>query len=143
MRNPAPGWWIIPLATLGALAWVPIIAGAVWLWGAIRGEVVDYDPGGPIAARAAAIRSAPPAEIRGLCMSACTMLMATGCVHPGAVLVFHGPVTDDPGAFEHYSRVMARHYPPAIADWFMAEGRFGGPWIMTGAEAIRLGARGC
>lgn len=105
-------------------------------------EVILFDPGGPIAARAAMVRNGEPATIVGLCGSACTMHLLTGCVTPGAMLVFHGPQTDDPRLFEHYSQVMARHYPPALADWFMAVGRFG-EWQMTGAEAIRLGARAC
>ena len=58
------------------------------------------------------------------------------------VLVFHGPQVSDPAAFEHWSGVMARHYPPAIAVWFMAEGRHG-EWRMTGDNAIAAGAQAC
>jgi hypothetical protein len=112
-----------------------------WLL-APRAEIIISDPGGPIAARAALIAvESEPAEIRGTCASACTMHLATGCVWPKAVLIFHGPAAP-PESFDHWSAAMARHYPPAIADWFMAEGRYG-QWRMTGAEAIRLGARAC
>lgn len=107
-----------------------------------RAEVIRYDAGGPIAARSAQIRNGEPAQIVGYCASACTMHLLTGCVTPGARLVFHGPQTTDPAAFEHFSALMARHYPPAIAQWFMAEGRYGRRTI-SGADAITMGAREC
>ena len=106
------------------------------------GQVITYDQGGPIGYRAALIEAGAAPEIAGWCASACTMHLTGGCVWPDAVLVFHGPVTDDPAAFEHWSGVMARHYPPAIRDWYLRQGRHG-EWRMTGAEAIRQGAQAC
>lgn len=100
------------------------------------------DPGGPIAARAEWIRATQPQRLPDVCMSACTMGMATACVDRDTILVFHGPATDDPASADHYARLMARHYPPALAAWFMATGRYG-EWTMTGATAIAWGARGC
>lgn len=107
----------------------------------VRGEIIDHDLGGYIGARAVVV-PLEWVEIRGVCGSACTMHLAHGCIHPGATLIFHGPQTTDPAAFDHWSAVMARHYPPAIAAWFMQTGRYG-EWTMTGATAIAWGARGC
>jgi hypothetical protein len=130
-------WWaFLPAALAGIVA-------LIWnLFGA-EGEIITYDPGGYIGARAAEIAAqTEPAQIVGYCASACTMYLLTGCVAPGAVLIFHGPEADSPASFEAWSRVMARHYPPAISVWFLETGRYG-TWRMTGAEAIRLGARPC
>ncbi len=133
-----PGWWIIPGAILGAALWALMLSPLA--------RVIDRDPGGLIGARAALIAAETAAgvthEIRGTCASACTMHLANGCVLPGARLIFHGPQTGDPAAFDRWSQVMARHYPPAIRDWFMATGRYG-QTTMSGATAIALGAREC
>jgi len=43
----------------------------------------------------------------------------------------------------YWRGVMADHYPPAIAAWFLALPVGTGPLEMTGAEAIRLGAMEC
>ncbi len=140
--HSAAGWWIVPGAIMGLLAWVPIIMAAVWLLSPVEGQIIDHDPGGRIGARAALIRTSGPVEIRGVCASACTMHLSNGCVHPQAHLIFHGPQVQEPDAFEHWSAVMARHYPPAIREWFMQSGRYG-TWDMTGSSAIRMGAEPC
>lgn len=75
----------------------------------VRGEIIDHDPGGLIAARAAVV-PLEWVEIRGVCGSACTMHLANGCVHPGATLIFHGSQTTDSAAFDHWSAVMARDW---------------------------------
>jgi len=94
-----------------------------------------------------------PVRIVGTCVSACTLYLglATACVMPKARLGFHGPSTRLKGLplpreeFERLSRLMAAQYPPAIRAWFMAEARMvTGDYItISGAEAIRLGARPC
>ena len=124
---------ILALVTWALIGWVIYLLSP-------RGEVIWSDPGGSIAARVAMVRDGGPVEIAGRCASSCTMHLANGCVTPGAVLVFHGPQTVV--GFDLWSDVMAWHYPPAIADWFMAQGRYG-QWEMTGADAIRLGAQEC
>ena len=100
------------------------------------------DPGG----RVEDYINLPAQEIRGYCGSACTMKLLNGCVHPDAILMFHGPdyyglplPTRD---FEYWSRVIANHYPPALAEWYMEEGRFV-TTTMSGQDAIDLGARQC
>lgn len=130
----APGWWIIPGAVLGLVVW--------WLLLSPIAQVIDYDRGGGINTRAVQIAISGPVEIRGYCASACTMWLSNGCVWPEARLIFHGPQQAAPDRFDHWSEVMARHYPPAIRDWFMREGRYGA-WEMSGAAAIAAGAEEC
>ena len=116
---------------------VLLLAGILWVL-IPSNERHAYDPGGSIlgyAARADDYTGPLPAY----CASACTMYLARGCVMPETVLVFHLPTPDRP----YWRGIMSDHYPPAIADWFMALPAGTGPLEMTGAEAIRLGARGC
>jgi hypothetical protein len=103
-----------------------------------------YDPGGGINARAQYIAASPLQEaILGFCGSACTMRLKRDCVAPDAVLVFHGPQTDDPALFQRFSETMAAHYGPGLREWFMAVGRFG-QHRFTGADLARRGwARAC
>lgn len=105
-------------------------------------NVIDHDAGGFIGERAASIATSAPAEIRGYCASACTMHLSNGCVYPDARLVFHGPQTGDADAFDRWSDVMAGHYPPALAAWFMSQGRYRTS-EMTGAQAVEMGATPC
>lgn len=143
MRGPAPGWWMLPGSLLGIVLWA-VLAWAAW------GLVIDADPGGGIVERVQRIERQKEAgervEIRGVCASACTMHLSNACVWPDAVLIFHGPTRRSPPLSEadaaRWAAVMARHYPPALAAWFMLEGRFG-EWVMTGAGAIAAGARSC
>ena len=136
--NLAPGWWIIPGALLGGILWVLVACAA---------NVILSDSGGLLRDYAARVEAGPPAEIMGTCASACTMWLANGCVHPGAVLVFHppsyasgAPMPDDRQA--HWAGFMAEYYPPAIASWYMSEGRHG-VHRMSGAQAIEMGAVPC
>lgn len=138
-NRPAPGWWMIPGAVLGLVLYA--------LAGMAVAHVIWRDGGGGLVTYARAVEAGPPAEIRGVCASACTMWLANGCVHPDATLIFHEPVYPSgdpmpPDRFDYWTAYMARHYPPAIDDWYMREGRFG-EWQMTGAAAILAGAQPC
>jgi len=141
-HGPAGGAVIVALlVTIAGL-----VAVLAWLVLSPRAEVITYDPGGSIAVRVAQIEAGAAPVIAGECRSACTMHLRGGCVLPGARLVFHTPhgATGEPLSLEreaHWRRVMARYYPPAIAAWFLDVPP--GTHLMTGAEAIRLGARGC
>lgn len=123
-----------------------------------RAEVITYDMGGRLMDRIIHIEvlrgGAVPVRIEGVCVSACTLYLGLPktCVLPTAVLGFHGPRPDDPAqpvdpaTWYMWSRVMASYYPPQLRAWFMAVGRHMiGPEfiVMSGAQAIRLGARGC
>lgn len=119
--------------------------------------VITHDLGGALEARMAELaalqRSGQPVEIRGQCSSSCTLYLGLPqtCVQRSATLGFHGPQSDiyglalPPAEFEHWSNVMASHYPPMLRRWFMAEARnvTVGIYQISGSEAIRLGAREC
>lgn len=109
--------------------------------------VIIFDVGGSVEGRAAQIAASGYVRIEGVCMSACTMHLLKGCVTPDAKLMFHGPryTVDLPiprDEFDRTSRIMARHYPPALSSWFMSTGRFGEYWL-SGSTVISLGAESC
>ncbi|CUX79348.1 MAG: hypothetical protein HLUCCA05_14670 [Roseibaca calidilacus] len=120
-------------------------------------SVIHNDNGGSLEERLEMIdqmrRAGQRVEIRGRCASACTMFLGlpNACVARTARLGFHGPssqfygISLAPREFEYWSRVMADHYPSAIRTWFMRTARFTtmDTITITGAEAIRLGARAC
>lgn len=119
-------------------------------------HVIGNDQGGALRARLAEVQRIRArderVEIRGqVCHSACTLYLGVRdvCVLPATRFGFHGPVyRDRPIArerFDHWSRAMAAHYPPEIADWFMHTARHvaGGYLVRTGAELIRLGVSRC
>jgi hypothetical protein len=114
-------------------------------------KVIRHDLGGNINARAELIYNEIERgsydKIAGTCESACTMHLMNGCVYPQAKLMFHAPSWIDghpmtPGEFEDSTRFMASFYPARIADWYLRQGRYG-RWNVSGAHAIRLGAREC
>ena len=94
--------------------------------------VITNDQGGFVGPRAAYVATLGNREVRieGTCVSACTMYLAAPnvCVTRDARLGFHGPsffgADLPPADFDYWSRVLARHYPPAIADWFMTTARY-------------------
>ena len=79
------------------------------------------------------------------------MGLPNACVTPTSRLGFHGPQSQFYGIslpadeFNFWSNVMANHYPSAIKHWFMTKARKTtmGLITITGAEAIRLGAKPC
>lgn len=144
-------WKRMACAVVGAVLAVAVVA-----QGATAMEVRN-DMGGSVRERLAKIRALEaqqvPVRITGTCVSACTMYLglSQACVTPQARLGFHGPSTRLRGMplpraeFERLSQEMAQHYPPAIRAWFLADARMvTGDYItITGAEAIRMGARPC
>ncbi|NEX45220.1 hypothetical protein [Pseudotabrizicola algicola] len=124
---------------------------------AVPQTIIENDPGGSLVDRLTALASLRQTghrvEIVGWCASACTLYLGLpgACVRPSARLGFHGPqsqfygVSLPPDDFEHWSRVMADHYPPQLRAWFMRDARNTtmGVVQITGAQAIQLGARQC
>jgi len=114
------------------------IALAVTCGAASAGTVIiGDDPGGRVKDRVVQVQRLTEAdahvEIRGdYCNSACTMLLAVPgvCASPDTVFGFHGPTSSLPGIplpqkeFERWSNVMADHYPPHVAAWFLREARY-------------------
>ncbi len=96
-------------------------------------------------------RTGRQVEIRGKCYSSCTIFLSAShvCVSPEARLGFHGPryrgkhITPD--RFDYWSRVMAEHYPPSIARWYMSDARFKtwGVKIVTGENIMTHGIPAC
>lgn len=119
--------------------------------------IVERDNGGLLIERirflSALRQSGQRVEIRGQCISACTLYLGLPqtCVSRDTVMGFHGPQSQLYGIalpaadFEYWSRVMADHYPPALRRWFLTEGRneIMGVHRIRGRELIRLGAREC
>ena len=137
-----------------------MLAGAFYVPEPVQAQsvtVVSRDLGGELGTRLikiAQLRSAGTrVEIRGQCASACTMFLGlpNACVARSSRLGFHGPqsqyygISLPPNEFEHWSHVMADHYPAPIRAWFLAEARQTPMGVITisGTQAIRMGARAC
>jgi hypothetical protein len=120
--------------------------------------VVRNDPGGAFDDRMRLVQSyrqsGKQVEIRsGYCLSACTMYLglSSTCVVPDAVFGFHGPssqmygISLPPAAFEHWSAVMAAHYPEPLKSWFLKNGRYltVGFYKYSGRQLINIGIREC
>ena len=117
--------------------------------------VVSVDRGGLISARVNQVSrlrsSGQRVEIRGTCLSSCTMLLGSGnvCVSPNAVLGFHGPSSYgrrlQPADFERWSQEIARHYTPQLRSWYLNKARYrtNGFYEISGHELIRMGYQAC
>lgn len=146
----ASGWWIVPGVALCAVFWI-------WLASWAFAAVIREDRGGGLAERLAQIetlrKSGERIEIAGWCASSCTLYLAlpNTCVRASARLGFHGPQSQfygiglPPAEFDHWSRIMAAHYPAPLAGWFMREGRHEILDVirLSGREVIRMGAKEC
>lgn len=139
---------VIANATLGAAPLALAQQGGV--------IVIGNDRGGYVGQRADEIRrivaNGQRVEIRGnICYSSCTMYLGAGnvCVSPRTSFGFHGP--SDHGRplpadrFDHWSRVMARHYREPLRSWFLQDARFIRNDVarLSGAQLIRMGYPRC
>lgn len=116
---------------------IGLLSGILWaLWPSAQRSA--YDPGGSIL-RYAASAADFTGPLPGYCASACTLYLLRGCLEPGTALVFHLPSVDH----AYWRDLMADHYPPAIAAWFLSLPPDAPAMAMTGAEAVRLGADPC
>lgn len=89
----------------------------------------------------------------GFCFSACTVFLALDrvCVAPWTQFGFHAPRDPASGAalrgpaFERATAQVAGYYRPALAAWWMREGRHvrQGLALRSGAELIAMGYRAC
>lgn len=91
-------------------------------------------------------------EIRGrVCYSTCTMFLGlpNTCISPRTQFGFHGPSKNGrrlaPDRFDHYSRVIAQHYPNQLNDWYMETGRkrIDGVHHIKGRDIIQMGIKAC
>jgi len=132
-----------------------ILAALLALPAAADPLVIRDDAGGRVDWRAEKIaqlrRSGQPVELRGECMSACTMYLSLPqvCVAANTTFGFHGPsfygIPLNAHDFDYWSGVIAAHYPPAIAEWYLTDARFARHRLrrISGGEMIRLGVRQC
>jgi hypothetical protein len=89
----------------------------------------------------------------GFCFSACTAFLAleTVCVAPWTQFGFHAPRDAASGAalrgaaFERATAAVAGYYRPALAAWWMREGRHvrQGLALRSGSELIAMGYPAC
>lgn len=152
MRDPKPRtlWRILIAVTL--LFWIALAS-------CLRPAEASAPPmplretsGGSVAEFAERIKryDGPRRELLGGCVSACIMWLAKGCVITSGDnqtwLLFHGPSWGGEPMnrvdFDHWSQIIASHYPPQIAAWYLETGRFGFHQ-MSGARAVSLGAEEC
>lgn len=120
--------------------------------------VVANDPGGSVPDRLALIerlrRDGTRVEITGdYCLSACTLYLGLprACADPDTIFGFHGPgsavygIGLTPAAFDHWSRIMARHYPERLRGWYLAVARkrTTGFHSVRGRDLIALGVAEC
>lgn len=135
-----------------------LLAGAA-LWSpAAKAEnvrVIHRDLGGNVMERWHEVTSislsGTEVQIRGQCLSACTMYLSVPnlCVSPEAVVGFHGPRSQTTGnslSDSSASQIMAMHYPVAIRDWFLQEAQYlQGSQVayISGQQIIDLGTRSC
>jgi len=118
-------------------------------------KVVTNDRGGLLGQRAEEIRTLERTrqrvELRGECLSACTMYLKlpNACVAPDAIFGFHGPswygqpLSAD--QFEAFSNLMARHYREPLRSWFMNTARYRtrSYYQITGRQLIEMGYTAC
>jgi len=79
------------------------------------------------------------------CASSCTLQLLVGCVTPDARLGFHAPhVIEGPATAELWARLIAAHYPPQMAQWYL-DGPAGRAWMtwIDGRQAVAMGATPC
>ncbi|SOB94056.1 hypothetical protein [Rhodobacter maris] len=117
--------------------------------------VIHSDIGGYLSARRQEIErlraTGRRVELRGTCISACTMYLGLPhvCVSPQAVFGFHGPSRSGtpvaPEKFEYWSREMARSYREPLKSWYMTTGRYmiRGYFEISGTQLIAMGYHAC
>jgi hypothetical protein len=117
--------------------------------------IIRSDRGGLMETRSNQINqlrsSGQRVELRGICLSSCTMYLGLPnvCVAPKAEFGFHGPswygsplASSD---FEYWSQLMARSYREPLRSWFLDKGRYriNGYYRMSGIDLIRMGYARC
>lgn len=117
--------------------------------------IVRSDRGGYIGQRDRQIRSlralGTRVELRGTCLSSCTMYLSLPniCIAATAVFGFYGPSQNgkplSSADFDHWSQVMARHYREPLRSWFLGKARYtvSGYHKLTGAQLIGMGYPSC
>lgn len=141
--------------TLGALLLPALTAQVAQAAGGNQIVVISNDRGGLIGQRSKEVRAlrdgGQVVELRGKCISACTMYLALpkACVSRSAVFGFHGPSWYgrplSEAEFEHWSQLMANHYREPLRSWYLKTARYriNGYYTLSGAELVRMGYAPC
>lgn len=147
-------WRIITALTWGGGA---VLGGVFWalLASTVFGQtVITNDRGGEVSAYAAQVAATTgQVEVRGQCMSACTLWLALGdrvCTSRSAVWGFHGATARTPALasiIEPYTnQQLADAYPPVVRKKFTTRWvKLRAPEIqlVSGAQMIRMGVKEC
>ena len=108
--------------------------------------IINLSLGGDVGKFGNRIEAGEVAAIKGVCASACTMYLKTGCVYPDATLGFHSSSVTSGKEEDRlkWNNIIASFYPKNLSEWYLA-----GPanskrvvWI-SGKQAIALGAKQC
>ena len=152
-KQNAWGWVFLA----GLLFWVSVALLALFAMPA-EARTIRNDGGGSVARYAGhveAVRlSGNTLRIGGdYCASACTMYLAVAdCVDLDTDFAFHGPRNRpafgplSPERFEHWSMLMADHYPEPLREWFVSTARYeiDGFMMLKGRDLVAMGvANGC
>lgn len=115
----------------------------------IKPIIIDNNPGGQVGTFAAfydALRaSGVPVVLRGLCMSACTLILELPktqvCVEPTASLGFHLAVNGETNVPdpEMTQALIRRYYPSAVQAWLTTKDLSPKLTFMSADEIVALG----
>lgn len=113
----------------------------------VRPVIIDNDHGGVVDTFAmwyARLRaSGAPVVLRGLCESACTLILTLPysqvCVEPTASLGFHLATIGDRNEPEVTEALIRRYYPEAVQKWLATRKLRSVPTYMTAAEIVAAG----
>lgn len=143
---------IVPTLLILSFAAAPSMAAS----GSRPLHIVKNDRGGIVSKRAEEIRKIAQrgarVEIQGtVCLSSCTMFLGAPdvCVNRTTKFGFHGPAGHGKPLtlkqFNYWSEVIARHYPKALARWYLRTARHIGKgyYNLTGAQLIQMGVNEC
>ena len=118
--------------------------------------IIEHDPGGQlgeyIERRGRYERGGLRVEIRGECLSSCTVLVSLPpervCVGPHAVLGFHLPVQTYAGVqtasgSSYFGSVMMEYYPERVKQWVVTHGGLTHEMIYLRGDELRGMFRSC
>lgn len=112
-------------------------------------QPVDW--GGRVSLYRDKVRVSEKAEIKGTCVSACTMFLGAKnvCVHHDAMVWFHSAFNPTTHTVSRAgNEEMSKHWPPQVRDWALKVGVFNTTdftWrkVLTGVELIAMGVAPC
>ena len=114
----------------------------------IKPIILDNDPGGGIIQEITWFNrlrdSGVPVRIRGICVSACTLVLmlpkSQVCIEPTASLGFHLASVDDKSDPLITTVINRRYYPPVVLEWIKEHGPLtAAPMFMDAATVVKLG----